>query len=86
MLLYTLPLPWLPLWVMRYGYKQHLNSKSLIYLMTRKLAPPENAYGTGLSLYGAMDEFKNHLTQHIRFENDVLFLNASNAAEETHHG
>ncbi|MGB3290341.1 MAG: hemerythrin domain-containing protein [Burkholderiaceae bacterium] len=75
-----------PVSVMRYEHGQHLSSLDLINLMTRDLTLPENACGTWRGLYGALGEFKNDLTQHIDIENDVLFLNASNAAEGAHHG
>ncbi|UYO94916.1 hemerythrin domain-containing protein [Pollutimonas sp. M17] len=75
-----------PVSVMRYEHGQHLDSLGLINLMTRNLTLPENACGTWRSLYGALGEFKNDLTRHIHLENDVLFLNASSAAEGAHHG
>ena len=75
-----------PVSVMRFEHGQHLNSLGLINLMTRNLSLPENACGTWRNLYGALEQFNNDLIQHIQLENDVLFLNASSAAEGAHHG
>jgi regulator of cell morphogenesis and NO signaling len=75
-----------PISVMRFEHDQHLSSLDLIYRITRNLTLPENACGTWRALYDALEEFNNDLTQHIHLENDVLFLNASKAAEGAHHG
>jgi regulator of cell morphogenesis and NO signaling len=75
-----------PISVMRFEHGQHLNSLDLIYRITRNLTLPENACGTWRALYDALRIFNNDLTQHIHLENDVLFLNVSNAAEGAHHG
>ncbi|SHI19645.1 iron-sulfur cluster repair protein YtfE [Pollutimonas bauzanensis] len=76
-----------PISVMRFEHEQHGSALSSIQRLTNNITPPVNACNTWRALYGGLNAFKEDLMQHIHLENNVLFLNASIAAEgAAHHG
>ncbi|HUG59566.1 MAG TPA: iron-sulfur cluster repair protein YtfE [Candidimonas sp.] len=75
-----------PISVMRFEHEQHGNALGHILGLTNNITTPVNACNTWRALYGGLNAFKEDLMQHIHLENNVLFLNASNAAEGAHHG
>ncbi len=75
-----------PVAVMRFEHEAQDRAIRDIRRMTHDLAAPDGACQTWRALYGGLERFIEDLAQHIYLENDVLFLNASNAAEGAHHG
>jgi len=75
-----------PVAVMRFEHEEQDRAIHDILRLTRDLSLPACACNTWQALYGGLKTFIDDLAQHIHLENDVLFLNASNAAEGAHHG
>lgn len=75
-----------PMSVMRFEHEQHGSALAHILRLTNNITTPVNACNTWRALYSGLNAFKEDLMQHIHLENNVLFLNASNAAEGAHHG
>ena len=75
-----------PISVMRFEHEQHGGALGNIQRLTNNITTPVNACNTWRALYGGLNAFKEDLMQHIHLENNVLFLNASIAAEGAHHG
>jgi regulator of cell morphogenesis and NO signaling len=75
-----------PISVLRFEHEQHGSALNHIQRLTNNITTPVNACNTWRALYGGLNAFKEDLMQHIHLENNVLFLNASNAAEGAHHG
>ncbi|HUH60851.1 MAG TPA: iron-sulfur cluster repair protein YtfE [Candidimonas sp.] len=74
-----------PIAVMRFEHEQHGNALDSLMSLTNNITTPANACNTWRALYGGLKAFREDLMQHIHLENNVLFLNASNAAKGAHH-
>jgi len=74
-----------PIAVMRFEHEQHGNALDGLMRLTDNITIPANACNTWRALYGGLKAFREDLMQHIHLENNVLFLNASNAAKGAHH-
>lgn len=75
-----------PVAVMRFEHEEQDEAINDIRRLTHELSLPAGACNSWRALYGGLKTFMEDLAQHIHLENDVLFLNASNAAEGAHHG
>ncbi len=75
-----------PISVMRFEHDEHDRALANIASITNDITTPVGACNTWRGLYGALEQFTDDLIKHIDIENNVLFLNASNAAEGAHHG
>lgn len=73
-----------PISVMRYEHSQHLEALETIRHLTADLVAPAHACDTWRALYEEIRRFIDDLTQHVQFENDMLFSLDSNAAEGAH--
>lgn len=74
-----------PISIMRFEHDEHSRALADITKITQNITAPVGACNTWLALYGALQQFHNDLIQHIQLENNVLFLNASNAVEGAQH-
>jgi len=70
-----------PITVMMFEHDQHLDAVERIHRLTQDLVLPDDACGTWRSLYAGLGVYAQELEQHIRFENDVLFAQASQAVK-----
>lgn len=75
-----------PVAVMRFEHEEQEKAIDDIRRITQNLTLPASACNTWRALYGGLRSFTEDLAQHIHLENDVLFVNASNAAEGAQHG
>ena len=75
-----------PVAVMRFEHEEQEAALNDIRRVTQNLTLPGDACNTWRALHGGLKIFMEDLAQHIRLENDVLFVNASNAAEGAQHG
>lgn len=75
-----------PITVLSFEHNEHNRALATINEITQNITVPEGACNTWRALYGALQQFHNDLIEHIELEDNVLFLNASNAAEGAPHG
>ena len=69
-----------PISVMRFEHDHHGESLEAILALTHDITAPEDACNTWRALYAGLKEFKEDLMQHIHLENNVLFINSTDAA------
>lgn len=70
-----------PISVLRLEHDHHRESLHDIDAVTGHLSLPDGACNTWRALYAGLQEFRVDLMEHIHLENNVLFLNASKAAQ-----
>lgn len=69
-----------PISMMRYEHDQHGDALAVLIELTNDITPPANACNTWRALYAGLNVLREDLMQHIHLENNVLFLNAEQAA------
>ncbi|AEC19077.1 hypothetical protein PT7_0537 [Pusillimonas sp. T7-7] len=74
-----------PVAIMRLEHEEQSQGMDEIRRLTHGLVIPDDACATWRALYSGLSSFIEDLSQHIELENDVLFLNGSNAAKGAEH-
>ena len=74
-----------PITVMMFEHDQHLGAVERIHRLTNDLILPEGACNTWRRLYDGLNAYAQELEQHIHYENDVLFAQASQAVKGAQH-
>ncbi|NYT86815.1 hemerythrin domain-containing protein [Pollutimonas harenae] len=70
-----------PVAIMRLEHQEQDKAIDDVWRLTDGLAVPDAACATWRALYSGLGNFIDDLSQHIELENEVLFLNGSNAAK-----
>lgn len=69
-----------PMSMMRFEHDQHGDALATLVALTHDITPPADACNTWRALYAGLNVLREDLMQHIHLENNVLFLNAEQAA------
>ncbi|KOF52823.1 MULTISPECIES: iron-sulfur cluster repair protein YtfE [unclassified Achromobacter] len=73
-----------PIMVMRMEHDQHGDALRELLALTHDITLPRGACNTWRALYLGLAAFREDLMEHIHLENNILFEDASHAAEAKH--
>ncbi|MNV99495.1 Iron-sulfur cluster repair protein YtfE [compost metagenome] len=66
-----------PIGVMRHEHDEHSQSLAVLADLTEGLTVPSDGCNSWRRLYAGLEELRRDLMQHIRLENNLLFLGAN---------